>query len=109
MSQWIKTSVRFQKRMENGTTKKVTELYLVDALSFAEAEAILIKHAVVVPLGLSGGYQATKLNPFESQYAPFGVSTLRYKGQHILETAMNTEMFNSELAKWEEARANAAQ
>ena len=77
--------------------------------AFAEAEAILIKHAVVVPLGLSGGYQATKLNPFESQYAPFGVSTLRYKGQHILENAMNTEMFNSELAKWEEARANAAQ
>lgn len=77
--------------------------------AFAEAEATLIEHAVVVPLGLSGGYQATKLNPFESQYAPFGVSTLRYKGQHILENAMNTEMFNSELAKWEEARANAAQ
>lgn len=43
MSQWIKTSVRFQKRMENGTTKRVTESYLVDALSFAEAEARIIK------------------------------------------------------------------
>ena len=41
--QWIKTSVRFQKRMENGTTKRVTESYLVDALSFAEAEARIIK------------------------------------------------------------------
>lgn len=43
MSQWIKTSVRFQRRMENGTTKRVTESYLVDALSFAEAEARIIK------------------------------------------------------------------
>ena len=42
MSQWIKTSVRFQKRMENGTTKRVTDSYLVDALSFAEAEARII-------------------------------------------------------------------
>ena len=43
MSQWIKTSVRFQKNMENGTTKRVTESYLVDAISFAEAEARIIK------------------------------------------------------------------
>lgn len=43
MAQWIKTSVRCQKRMENGTTKRVTDSYLVDALSFAEAEARIIK------------------------------------------------------------------
>ena len=42
MSQWIKTSVRFPKRMENGQQKRVTESYLVDALSFAEAEARII-------------------------------------------------------------------
>ena len=43
MAQWIKTSVRFTKRMENGTTKRVTDSYLVDAISFAEAEARIIK------------------------------------------------------------------
>ena len=42
MSQWIKTSVRFPKRMENGQQKRVTESYLVDAISFAEAEARII-------------------------------------------------------------------
>lgn len=52
MSQWIKTSVRFQKRMENGTTKRVTDSYLVDALSFAEAEARIIKE--VTPPYFSG-------------------------------------------------------
>lgn len=39
MAQWFKTSVRFDKMLENGTVKKVTEPYLVDALSFTEAEA----------------------------------------------------------------------
>lgn len=39
MAQWFKTSVRFDKMQENGTVKKVTEQYLVDALSFTEAEA----------------------------------------------------------------------
>ncbi len=43
MTQWIKTSVRFDKIMQNGTVKKVTEPYLVDALSFTEAEARIIE------------------------------------------------------------------
>ena len=46
MAQWIKTSVRFQKVMNNGTNKRVTELYLVDAISFAEAEARIINEVV---------------------------------------------------------------
>lgn len=32
-------SVRFDKMMQNGTVKKVTEKYLVDAITFSEAEA----------------------------------------------------------------------
>lgn len=39
MAQWFETKVRFDKLMENGVVKKVTEPYLVDALSFTEAEA----------------------------------------------------------------------
>ena len=31
--------IRYEKTMENGMQKKVTEYYIVDALSFAEAEA----------------------------------------------------------------------
>lgn len=43
MAQWIKTSVRFDKTMDNGAIKRVTEPYLVDALSFTEAEARIIE------------------------------------------------------------------
>ena len=39
MAMWFETAVRYDKIMENGAAKKVTEKYLVDALSFAEAEA----------------------------------------------------------------------
>lgn len=39
MAQWIETKLRYDKIMENGAVKKITEAYLVDALSFTEAEA----------------------------------------------------------------------
>lgn len=39
MSNWFECKVRYDKTQENGSVKKVTEPYLVDALSFTEAEA----------------------------------------------------------------------
>ena len=35
--------IRYEKTLENGMQKKVTELYIVDALSFTEAEGRVIK------------------------------------------------------------------
>ena len=40
---WFECSIRYEKTMENGMLKKVTEKYLVDALSFTEAEARIIE------------------------------------------------------------------
>jgi len=40
---WFKCKIRYDKVMENGMNKKVTEPYLVDALSFTEAEARIIE------------------------------------------------------------------
>lgn len=37
-AQWFETRVRYEKMMEDGSQKNVTELYVVDALSFSEAE-----------------------------------------------------------------------
>ena len=36
---WFTTKVRYEKTRENGSLKTITEPYLVDALSFTEAEA----------------------------------------------------------------------
>ena len=43
MALWFETKVRYDKTMENGVVKKVNEPYLVDALSFTEAEARIIE------------------------------------------------------------------
>jgi hypothetical protein len=40
---WFECKVSYEKTMENGMLKKVTEPYLVDALSFTEAEARIIE------------------------------------------------------------------
>jgi hypothetical protein len=43
MHTWFECKIRYEKTMENGMVKKVTEPYLVDALSFTEAEARIIE------------------------------------------------------------------
>ncbi len=64
--------------------------------AFAEAEAVLIDHALVVPFSITvSPYIATKLNVFEAQYAPFGVSKLRFKGQHLQENYVSMEEFEA--------------
>lgn len=40
---WFECKIRYDKVMENGMQKKVTELYIVDALSFTEAESRIIE------------------------------------------------------------------
>ena len=43
MANWFECKVRYDKMMENGLQKKVNEPYMVDALSFTEAEARIIE------------------------------------------------------------------
>lgn len=43
MANWFECKIRYDKAQENGAIKKVTEPYLVDALSFTEAEARIIE------------------------------------------------------------------
>lgn len=43
MHNWFLCKIKYEKTMENGQNKKVTEPYLVDALSHTEAEARIIE------------------------------------------------------------------
>ena len=38
---WFETKIRYDKTMEDGRSKKVTEVYTVEALSFTEAESVI--------------------------------------------------------------------
>ena len=42
-AQWFECKIRYDKVMEDGLQKKVTEAYVVDALSFSEAEERIIE------------------------------------------------------------------
>lgn len=43
-STWFETKVRYEKMQEDGMQKRVTEQYVVDALSFTEAESSITKN-----------------------------------------------------------------
>jgi len=43
MYQWFECKVKFDKTQEDGSIKKVSEPYLVDAISFTEAEKRIIE------------------------------------------------------------------
>lgn len=57
-SEWFECKVRYDKTLENGLIKKVTETYLVDALSFTEAEKRFIEE--ITPF-MSGEFIVTDI------------------------------------------------
>ena len=48
---WFKTKVKYQKTQEDGSEKVVSEAYVVDALSFTEAESAIIEEMSVYVSG----------------------------------------------------------
>lgn len=64
MQKWFECSLKYDKVMNNGKEKKITELYLVDALSITEAEARLIEE--MTPF-ISGEFQCKGIK--EAKYS----------------------------------------
>ena len=81
MNNYFECKVTFLKTLENGKEKKVTECYIVNAVSFTDAEAKVIHHvqdvitglfevksirkykvAEIVPMGSGDTYFKCKLN-----------------------------------------------
>jgi oligopeptide transport system substrate-binding protein len=87
----------------------VAKSYAVDVekryAAFAEAEAYYINHAFIIPFSVDTyGYVASRLNPFESQFAVFGVAQYRFKGQHLLDKPMSNAEFKTAYANWRKER-----
>jgi len=55
---WFECKVSYEKMMDNGMMKRVSEPYLVDALSFTEAEARVIEN---VKHFVSGDFQVANI------------------------------------------------
>ena len=74
--------------------------------AFAKAEAYIIERAYIIPFGYgNGGYTASRVNPFTTQYAPFGISNYRYKGTKLVEEPMDTDAYFDAYDLWLEERA----
>ena len=63
-AKWFICIVRYEKVQENGLQKKVTEQYVLDALSFGEAETRILEE---MSSYVSGEIEIVNINP-----APFG-------------------------------------
>lgn len=59
-STWFECKVRYEKTQEDGSDKLVNELYVVDVLSFTEAEASIIDNMAVY---VSGELKIANINP----------------------------------------------
>lgn len=60
VSVWFEVSVSYKKMMEDGTEKKVTEVVVIDAVSFAEAEKRALKELGSL---VRGGVDVKNINP----------------------------------------------
>lgn len=56
---WFECKIRYEKVMEDGTPKKVNEVYVIDALSFSEAEERIIEE--MSPY-ISGEFEVVDVN-----------------------------------------------
>ena len=57
---WYETTVRYEKTMEDGMQKKISELYVVDAVSFGDAEKSI---ASEMSAYVSGELEIKNINP----------------------------------------------
>lgn len=73
---------------------------------FAEAEALLIDHAIVCPSRVSNGdgYVVDRLSQFDGQFAPYGLARSRYKGMVKHDRSMSMDEFNEAYEKWDSER-----
>ena len=53
--------------------------------AFADAEALLLEHSVIVPFSImSDGYMMSNLNEAEGEYCSYGMARQRFKGMHLM-------------------------
>lgn len=72
---WFECKVRYEKTMEDGLQKKVTEQYVVDALSFSEAEKRITEEMSAY---ISGEFEVTDVKKAQYKEVFFDDQSDRY-------------------------------
>lgn len=71
--------------------------------AFAQAEAYMVSHALVIPCYIDVSWQLTKLNDYTKIYAAYGISTYRYENWETKDTLYTTEEYAAIKAAYEAA------
>ena len=104
---WFECKVRYDQTQENGSQKAVTEQYVVDALSFAEAEARITEQ--LSPF-ISGEFEVTDVKKAAYKEVFFmGYGEKAYQNEveeltravHMGDREKGIEVFNRPLEKWD--------
>lgn len=96
--------VRFDKMMENGTVQKVMELYLVDALTFTEAEARIINE--ITPF-ISGDFDVVTIKRTNYSEVVFDKFNINSEADAQFQKLTRANSNASEVAdKWFKAKIN---
>lgn len=112
---WISSATDYKEANGKGKYENMVNTAKAEVLDtekryklFADAEQFLIDQALIIPYSLGGGgFIATKLEPFTSPYSPFGVSASKFKGQKIMDKAINTATYKKDFEVWQTERAAA--
>lgn len=78
MNNWFECKISYEKTMEDGALRKVTEAYLVDALSFTEAEARITEEAQAF---ISGEFKVEDIKRARLSETFFGDGEKYYKAK----------------------------
>ena len=103
MHKFFLTKIRFEKTTEDGTIKKVTEQYLVDALSFTESEARIIEE--MKPF-ISGEFEVVaiqKKNYSEIVGEQWSINAVEAEANKMLKANIPN---SSQADKWFECKLN---
>ena len=82
MRTYFETKVRYSKTMENGKEKMITEVYIVDALSFTECEKRIIEE---MKLFISGEFEV------------YSIARTKYEDIIEIETDSNISWYKTKL------------
>lgn len=86
LTNWFQTNVKYEKTLENGTQARVTEAYLVSAMSFTEAENRTIEEMTPFIVGEFEVSAAKKMNISELFYDSADDADRWYKAKVLFVT-----------------------
>ena len=86
-AKWFECKVRYEQTQENGMQKMVTEQFVVDAMSFAEAEARIIQEMSAY---INGDFDVTdvKIAPYKEIFFMNGGETILANEEEKMSRAM---------------------